>query len=152
MVRADAETLYPILFDPALYTFTGGSPPASQASLAEIYARRESRRSPDGDELWLNWLIQEREPGAAIGYAQATISTQQTLIAWVIGVPWQRRGYASEAAQGLVAWLDILGVPQIRACVHPGHTASQKVAYRAGLRLASQSIDGEEVWIRDDSP
>src|SRR5258708_32631989 len=85
MVRADAETLYPILFDPALYTFTGGSPPASQASLAVIYARRESPRSPYGDEPWLNWLIQEREPSAAIGYAHAAISTHHTLIALAIG-------------------------------------------------------------------
>ncbi|MEA2700532.1 MAG: hypothetical protein QOI66_4803 [Myxococcales bacterium] len=147
MVRAHANALYPILSDPALHTFTGGSPPRSEASLAEVYVRRESRRSPDGDELWLNWLIQERELGTAIGYAQATISFGQTLVAWVIGGSWQRRGYGSEAAQGLVAWLDILEAPEIRACVHPCHIASQKVAHRAGLRSASQFLDGEEVWI-----
>jgi RimJ/RimL family protein N-acetyltransferase len=105
MVKAHANALYPILSDPALHTFTGDSPPRSEAALAEVYARRESRRSPDGDELWLNWLIQERELGIAVGYAQATISLRQTLVAWVIAGPWQRRGYGSKAAQGLMAWL-----------------------------------------------
>ena len=150
LVSSHAEILYPILSDPSLHTFTGGAPPRSQAHLAAIYARRENRRSPDGDELWLNWLVRERAQGVGVGYAQATISSRHSLVAWVIGGSWQRRGYASEVARGLVAWLETLHMPEVRAHVHPLHIASQKVAQRAGLRRTSQLVDdGEEVWARE---
>jgi RimJ/RimL family protein N-acetyltransferase len=72
------------------------------------------------------------------------------LVAWVIGASWQGRGYGSEAAQALVAWLELAKVPKIRARVHPQHIASQQVARRAGLRPTAQFLDGEEVWSRED--
>lgn len=146
MVRADADALYPILSDPSLYVFTVDSPPPSAAALSEVLARREGRRSPAGDEVWLNWVIRERAEGVAIGYVQATMSPLHTYVAWVVGTVWQRHGYASEAAAALVAWLERLGAPAVRACVHPRHVASQKVAHRAGLRLTSEAREGEDVW------
>jgi RimJ/RimL family protein N-acetyltransferase len=147
MLRVHAEVMYPILSDPALYQFIAGAPPSSAAWLAEMYARQECRRSPDGRELWLNWLMRERERGTPVGYAQATIASAHTYVAWVVGTPWQGRGYASEAAAALVRWLEQLGAPDVRACIHPRHTASQGVAHHAGLRRTRQLCDGEEVWV-----
>ena len=69
-------------------------------------------------------------------------------IAWLIGVPWQGLGYASEAAAALVAWLDGLGLATIEANVHPRHQASEKVAARAGLAPTEELVDGERVWRR----
>ena len=145
--RAHAKALYPILSDMAIYEFMGGSPPSSEESLAEEYARSESRHSPDGRELWLNWLIRERECGAAIGYAQATVASAHTHVAWVIGPRWQGRGYASEAARGVISWLIHLGATEIRAHIPPGHVASQRVALHAGLRRTGQVCEGEDVWL-----
>ena len=146
-LRHHAEQMYPILADLAIYELTGGSAPSSAAALADTYASRESRRSPDGKELWLNWIVRERSLAVAIGCAQATIIKTRAHLAWIIGTRWQRHGYASEAARAVVCWLETLGITDIRACVHPSHTASQKVAWRAGLRRTKLLHEGEDVWV-----
>lgn len=145
--RLHAAILYPILQDERLYEFTGGTPPPSVDALAETYAYREARRSPDGGELWLNWLIRHRERGEGIGTTQATVHPTHASVAWIVGTRWQGRGYASEAAAALVEWLIARGVRDIRACVHPDHVASQRVAANAGLRRTEERIDGEDVWV-----
>jgi RimJ/RimL family protein N-acetyltransferase len=116
-------------------------------SLAELYGWRESRRSPDGREVWLNWIVRRRDSREAVGYAQATVHPSHAYVAWVIGTSWQGRGYASESAGRLVRWLRSVGVHEIRACVNPAHAASGTVALRAGLRRTAVVQDGEEVWI-----
>ena len=146
--RLDAPALYPILADPALYQFTGGEAPASESVLADILRRREARCSPAGDEVWLNWVAYETILTSAIGYVQATISATSTRLAWVIGSSWQRRGYASEMARAVVAWLEERGVPDIQAYVHPDHVASRKVAERAGLQPTGDHQNGEQRWSR----
>ena len=146
---ADAETLFAILADPALYEYTGDEPPASINALRKIYASREPRRSPDGTELWLNWVISDRLSAEAIGYVQASVSTTGADVAWVVGSHWQNRGYASEAAAAVVEWLRGRGVTPIRARIHPRHIASQRVAAKVGLRSTGELRDGEEVWILD---
>ena len=89
--------------------------------------------------------------GQAVGYVQATVvdGGRQAEIAWVIGVDWQGRGYATEAARALVAWLDSRGVTTIRAHIHPGHAASAAVARRAGLAPTGHVGEGEQLWQRD---
>jgi RimJ/RimL family protein N-acetyltransferase len=146
MRSVHAAIMFPILSDVRLYEFTGGSPPSSEESLAELYAALESRRSPDGNELWLNWLIWRLDRGEGVGYTQATVHPTHAYVAWVVGTRWQGLGYASEAAAALVRWLGALGVAEIRACVNPAHAASRRVAHNAGLRLTSDFVGGEEVW------
>ncbi|MER7505331.1 GNAT family N-acetyltransferase [Nonomuraea pusilla] len=67
-------------------------------------------------------------------------------VAWVVGVAWQGRGYASEAAVALAGWLRDRGVGLLQAHVHPDHEASMKVAARAGLRATEVVEDGERLW------
>ena len=67
-------------------------------------------------------------------------------MAWVVGVPWQGHGYATEAATALVEWLRELGVDDIAAHIHPDHQASAAVAGRAGLHRTADLVDGEVVW------
>jgi GrpB-like predicted nucleotidyltransferase (UPF0157 family) len=70
-------------------------------------------------------------------------------IAWVIGVPWQRHGYATEAAGALIDWLDDRGVTEVRANIHPDHHVSGAVARRAGLAPTADTWNGEVIWRRD---
>ena len=146
MLRMHAGEMFPLLDDPALHEFTGGNPPASELALAELYAFREARRSPDEAELWLNWLVRDRIAGTAVGYVQASISDGESSVAWVIATRSQGRGFATEAATALIGWLRSHGAPPAIACVHPDHAASQKVASGAGLRRTDRVEDGEEVW------
>ena len=68
-------------------------------------------------------------------------------VAWVIGTSWQGRGIATEAAQGLVAWLEDRA-DVIVAHVHPDHAASAAVAAACGLVPTEQVVDGEIRWSR----
>ena len=103
-----------------------------------------------GREEWRNWVLRLEPGGQAVGYVQATISGegQCAEIAWVIGLEWQGRGYATEAARALIAWLDSRGARVIQAHIHPGHAASAAVARRAGLASAGVTEDGEQLWRR----
>jgi RimJ/RimL family protein N-acetyltransferase len=145
----DADDMAGVLADPALYAFTGGCAP-SQDELRARYRRQVLGRSPDGREAWHNWIVRTRDPDEAVGFVQATLTVggRNADIAWVIGVPWQGRGFAAEAARAMVAWLDARGVATITAHIHPDHVASARVAARAGLEVTREMEDGERVWRR----
>jgi RimJ/RimL family protein N-acetyltransferase len=64
----------------------------------------------------------------------------------VVGVRYQGRGYAAEAARALVGWLADHDVRGLVAHIHPGHAASARVAERAGLQPTGDRVDGEVVW------
>ena len=104
-----AAELAPLLDDASLHEFTGGAPlPA--AALAARYARLAARRSPDGGQLWGNWVVRIRATGAAAGIMQATLpaggpAAGPAEVAWVVVRAAQGRGYAKEAARSLVAVL-----------------------------------------------
>ncbi|MGC4949109.1 GNAT family N-acetyltransferase [Streptomyces sp. DT224] len=137
-----AEEMAAVLADPALHTFTGGAPETPEALRAR-YAR-QTAGSPDAGELWWNWVL--RAGDGLVGYVQATVRGDLAGIAWVVGVPWQGRGYAREAAGGLVAHLREAGVRTVIAHIHPEHAASAAVAAGAGLARTGEREDGEERW------
>jgi RimJ/RimL family protein N-acetyltransferase len=147
---AHAAELAPLLDDPSLHEFTGGAPlPA--AALAARFARLEARRSPDGDQLWGNWVIRVRATGAAAGMVQATLpaggpQAGPAEVAWVMVRAAQGHGYAKEAARSLVAVLQEAGWTVV-AHIHPGHLASQRVARAAGLSPTTETHDGEVRWV-----
>lgn len=144
----DADELAAVLDDERLYEFIGGRP-ANLVELRERYARLAAGSS-DPDVLWLNWIVRRRAGSQAVGTVQATITARDgrrtAHIAWVIGVAWQRQGFASEAARALVDWLRTSGVAEVVAHIHPNHHASAAVAARAGLRPTDDLVDGELVW------
>jgi RimJ/RimL family protein N-acetyltransferase len=144
----DADELFPLLDDTRLHSFTGGSP-LSLEDLRARYAGLTSRHSPDGRELWLNWIVRRLEDDAAVGQMEATVAGRSAWVAWVIGSRWQSRGYASEAAITIVEWLfEQPEVDVVIAHIYPGHTASERVAINAGLTVTADLVDGERVWRR----
>jgi RimJ/RimL family protein N-acetyltransferase len=146
---ADADEMAGVLADPSLFSFIGGRPP-TRDEIAERYTAQVRGRSPDGAEAWLNWVVRERPGGAATGFIQATITgsveARVAEIAWLIGTPWQGRGYATEAASAVVRRLADDGVEMIVAHVHPDHAASAAVARRVGLEPSEVFVDGECQW------
>lgn len=141
-----AGEMVDVLADPALYEFTGGSPP-SLAELMERYRLQAVGRSPDRSEEWRSWIVRSAEDGRAIGFVQATIVDGRADVAWLIGVAWQGQGFATEAVHALVGWLETReDVGVITAHIGPGHRASAVVASRAGLSPTDEIEDGEIVW------
>jgi RimJ/RimL family protein N-acetyltransferase len=147
---AHAAELAPLLDDPSLHEFTGGAP-LSAAALTDRFGRLAARRSPEGDQMWGNWVARVRATGAAAGTVQATLpaggpAAGPAEVAWVMVRPAQGRGYATEAARSLVAVLQAAGWTVV-AHIHPGHLASQRVARSAGLSPTADVHDGETRWV-----
>lgn len=100
-VAAHAAPMYTLLCDPAIYEFEN-APPASEAALRRRFAALESRRSGDGTEQWLNWVV--RLPGGELaGYVQATVeATARAWVACELGSRWWRQGIATRALQAVL--------------------------------------------------
>lgn len=153
-----AEEMAAVLSDPALHTFTGGTPDTPQALRARY--RRLTAGSPDPAVSWLNWAIRLRAEACLTGYVQATVATVSTPdesgaraeIAWVVGTPWQGRGIAGEAARALVDWLGRQGVRTVVAHIHPDHAASAAVATAAGLLPTGTRHEGEIRYAMTSAP
>lgn len=145
-----AEEMATVLSDPALHTFIGGTPSTTQ-DLRSRYQRMLAG-SPDPAISWLNWVIQLRDEACLTGTVQATISLTEhgtiAELAWVVGTAWQGRGIATEATQGLVAWLSQQPVHTVIAHIHPEHHASAAVATASGLTPTDEWHDGEIQWRR----
>ena len=147
---ADAEEMVAVLGDPALHAFIGGRPDTLE-ELRRRYAAMVAGPGRPG-ELWRNWVVRRRADSAAVGTVQATLTRHaggwRAEVAWVVGVPWQGRGYAVEAPRALVGWLEAAGAGEIVAHIHPGHVASARVSAGAGLVATADEVDGERVWRR----
>ncbi|MEW2161979.1 GNAT family N-acetyltransferase [Streptomyces sp. NPDC007084] len=145
-LRAEhAEEMAGVLSDPALHAFTGGEPLGVDA-LRVRYGRLVAG-APDPAVVWCNWVLRARAEGCLVGTVQATVEGGVAEIAWVVGTPWQGRGYASEAARSLVPLVTAAyGVRTVVAHIHPGHHASAAVATAAGLSPTGALQDGEVRW------
>lgn len=144
---AHAEEMAGVLSDPALYQYIGGSPPGVEG-LRQRYEWLV-KGSPELSVRWFNWVVR-RSDGTAVGFVQATVGPghggPSAVIAWMVGAPWQGRGFATRASHALVLWLREHGVRRITAHIHPDNTASEAVARAVGLHRTNRWDDGEMVW------
>jgi RimJ/RimL family protein N-acetyltransferase len=122
-----AAEMFVVLSDPALYTYEN-SPPPSVEWLRTRFEKLETRRSADGTELWLNWVVRLRS-SALIGYVQATVFPDGTAaIAYEFSSAYWGRGLAREAAEVLMR--------ELAEHYHVTHfTAVAKTANQRSLRL-----------------
>jgi len=134
---AHAEEMYAVLTDPAIYEFEN-EPPASVEALRERYRKLETRRSPDGTQRWLNWIVRLRGNGHAIGYVQATVlADAQALIAYEFGSAWWGRGMGYEATASAIEELrGRFGVTVVGAVLKQVNHRSRTLLARLGMRLA----------------
>ena len=143
----DAEAMTAVLAAPSLYEFTGGAPPTSD-ELARRYRAQTRGHSPDGTQTWINLIVTRGGSPDPIGYVQATLPVggDGAEIAWVIGRPWQGRGYARRAVTLLLEELTRRGVRHVTAHIHPRNQASNRLAARLGLKATETVVDGEIRW------
>jgi RimJ/RimL family protein N-acetyltransferase len=105
-VAAHAREMFQVLSDPAIYEFEN-EPPQSPEWLESRFRRLESRRSSDGAELWLNWVI--RLPsGALAGYVQATVLPESAAyVAYELASTHWRKGIGSSAVRAMLGELRV---------------------------------------------
>ena len=134
---AHAAEMYTLLADPALYRHEN-EPPPSVDWLRERFARLESRRSGDGREAWLNWVVRLRDGGALAGYVQATVRADGAAIAYVLGSAWWGRGLATEAVRAMIGELAAQhGVRTLHAVLKRSNEPSLRLLQRLGFMPAT---------------
>ncbi|XRQ13576.1 GNAT family N-acetyltransferase [Actinomadura welshii] len=163
-----ADEMAAVLDDRRLHRYIGGEP-LGRDELRARYAHLVAGPAPFHQEYWLNWIVRRIRDRQAVGYVRATVtpappgfavtpaSTGSTVTpgpprsvasaAWVIGMPYQGFGFATEAARALLDWLLAHGVHDVVATVHPDNRASAAVAAKLGLhRTGETTPDHEDVW------
>src|SRR5512140_2375333 len=134
LVAAHAREMFALLQAPALYRHLDDEPPQSPEWLQARYARLESRRSADGRQAWLNWVIRGAD-GLALGYVQATVEGEAAWVAYVLGTAFQGRGHANGAMAAMLAHLASRhGVTRFLAVVEEANGPSIRLLERLGFR------------------
>lgn len=153
-----AEAMFEVLIDPALYEYEN-APPASLDALRARYRQLESRVSPNGAELWLNWVVRLAD-GTTIGYVQATLRPQgRAAIAYELGSAWWGRGLAGEAVRAMVD--ELARHYQVRH-LFAVHKQQNLRSHRLLLRLgftpcsaeehAQRGVDADELLMQKQLP
>ncbi len=135
-VAAHADQMFIVLGDPAIYEYEN-KPPPSIEWLRDRFAKLESRRSADGREQWLNWVI--RLPSSELaGYVQATVSVNgRAAIAYELSSAYWGRGLARQAVQTMIAELvDHYQVHSITAVLKRENRRSLRLLERLGFSAA----------------
>ena len=142
---AHAEVMFEVLSDPAIYEHEN-APPKSLQWLRERYATLETRRSGDGSELWLNWVLRERSASTLIGYVQATVHADgHALVAYELGSTHWGRGLGSEAVTALIDELGSqYGAHTVLAIFKRSNRRSRRLL--EGLGFASPDLDEALRW------
>lgn len=88
------------------------------------------------------WTIVEKSSGAIIGKVgfEYREGFEDPEIGFVIGVPWQRKGYAIEVCRAVLdyGWR-ALDFQRVRALVEPANTASLGLCEKLGLRIEGKT-------------
>ena len=159
LVVAHADAMFVVLSDVALHRDLDQSPPHSLAALRERYAKLATRRSPDGREQWLNWIVCLDD--AAMGFVQATVRTDRSAwIAYLFARAHHGRGYATEATRAMIDHLvDRYDVATFRATVEATNAPSIRLLQRVGFHLADaaeagrhRSTDSERLFVHRVGP
>ena len=159
LVAAHAKALHAGLCDPRLYAYTDDGPPENLEALEARYRRLESRRSPRGDEQWLNWAVWDVDGGAYVGYVQATVGADGVAhVAYVLFVAAWGRGLGTAA---VAAMLDVLrerhGARAYAARIDARNAPSIALVERLGFRARERALpsdSGDRLFVHGaaDSP
>jgi [ribosomal protein S5]-alanine N-acetyltransferase len=132
-VAGHAPELFEVLSDPAIYTFEGQPPPSLERLTAGLQ-RKESRRSPDGREHWLNWVVR-RPTGELAGYVQATVLPGgEALVGYELASRHWGQGLGSSAVAAMLAEVSATcGVHRFVALLKRANLRSRRLLHKLGF-------------------
>lgn len=138
LCASHAAELFEILSDERMYRFVPQDPPATLAALARRFALLEIRRSPDGGEDWLNWVLRSKSEGGCLGCVQVTIRRDgRAQLAYELGVLYWGRGFATEACGCVIDALFDDGIPEVWAELDTRNLASIRLLERLRFRRST---------------
>ena len=139
-VEDHALEMFDVLSDPAIYEFEGVPPPSVEA-LAAGYKRKESRLSPDGSEVWLNWVVRLHS-GPATGYVQASLTpTDLAYVGYEFSSRFWRQGIATDSLKTMLVELaQAYGVTSLVALLKAKNYRSLGLLRSLGFREAAPEV------------
>lgn len=156
-VAAHADEMFGVLADPAIYEYDG-EPPDSVDALRRRFAALASRRSPNGREVWLNWVVRA-DGGRLIGQVQATVSADRAAIAYELGSAWWGRGFGRRAVEAMLRELHAAyGVRRCTAVLKQENLRSFHLLRRLRFTRATPAeharhgVEHDEWLMRRDMP
>jgi [ribosomal protein S5]-alanine N-acetyltransferase len=151
MTPGDLDFLAALLGDPAVMRF-----------YPKVYTRDEARGwlermmaryQRDGHALWLAIDKARGEPIGQIGLlAQVVHDAVEPEIGYLVHRPFQRQGYAFEAAAAVRDWAFAHGHDHVISLIRPENEPSQAVARKLGMTPGPHVMHGgfdHVVWRRD---
>jgi len=135
-----AAEMFAVLGDPAIYEYEN-APPASLEWLRARFEKLESRRSADGAEQWLNWVIRVPSSGL-IGYVQATVRADASAaIAYELASAYWGRGLARRAVEAMMRELaERYHVESFTAVAKRANFRSTRLLERLGFSPAADEL------------
>lgn len=133
-VADDAAELHAIFSDPATNTI-GGGPFTSEDQTARWITNRRAAFREHG-LVW--YLVLLRQDGTLLGNCGLLIgrtTAMQPEIGYMIRATHQRCGYATEAAEAVLAEAADAGFRTIWSTIRPGNAASCRVIERSGFKV-----------------
>lgn len=133
IVQGDLDFLADLLGDPGVMRFYPNT--LDRAATARWLERQLGRYEADGHGFW---IVEHRKTGQAVGQVGLLNQELDTGIhpevAYLIHVPYQRRGYATEAALAVRehAFQD-LGKSYVVSFIRPENLPSRRVARKLGM-------------------
>lgn len=135
VVEAHAEELWRLFGDRELHRYVPVEPKTLEEE-RERCRRWARRRSPSGDELWLNWVARHLDSDQVIGHFQAGVrASGEASIGYLVAREHQRQGYAAEGLSAVMRFLRAkLAVHEIKAWIDSRNEASIRLVTKLGMR------------------
>ncbi len=147
----DVDSFYEIYAEPSITEYT-----------EDLYADREEEIAYTADYIekvygfygYGMWTVLEKQSGKIIG--RAGISWREGFgvpeLGFVIGVPWQRQGYAYEVCSAILSYAkEELGITKVQALVMKGNTKSENLCRKLGFSAGGEVVlEGERYTLYRD--
>jgi len=130
----DVEAFYQIYSDPAVTRYMEKLYPEIEQE--KQYVREYIEKIYTYYEFGI-WTVLEKAGGAVIGRAGLSCREgyKEPELGFIIGVPWQRKGYAEEVCRAVLHFgRDSLGFERIQVLVRPDNEASVRLCHKLGFR------------------
>ena len=143
LVAAHADILYKSLCDERIYRWIESGGPKDLSHLRLKWQQNETRLSPDGKEVFLNWAVRLNNEGQYIGKLDAELNSpiNVTNIGFVFFPKYWGHGYATESLLAVRSVLTENGISFMRATVATPNIASARVLEKAGFTRGSLVAD-----------
>lgn len=147
-IPEDVESFYQIYSHPAITEYMEGLYPEVEEERQYVRDYIEKVYTFFGFGVW---TVIERESGAVIGRAGFSYrgGFDEPELGFIIGVPWQRRGYAEEVCRAVLAYgWSALEFRQVQALVEPENIPSVRLCEKLGFRKDENVNVGEKEYYR----